>query len=323
MHVRWMQYTTSVRKLGDSRKNATYCNAHKPMDYVDIVSKRCTYDGCNIKPVYGKLGDAGKNATYCNAHKPVDYVDVVHKRCMYDGCKSRPSYGKLGDAGKNATYCNAHKPVDYVNVVSKRCIYNNCETRPNYGLLFGNKIHCSRHKKLNEYKFNNPTCETLDCKERPFYTDNVKINYPKRCDIHKLCNDINIVEKKCVNCGLMFYLNKISLCNDCNEYINSNVNVRKEIIIKEHLQDKFILYDIHDKIPSNSCYKYRPDFVWDFVSHICILEVDENQHNTYQCECEQSRMINITQDFGGIPVVWIRFNPDRYIGDNGKKFGTV
>jgi hypothetical protein len=30
-------------------------------------------------------------------------------------------------------------------------------------------------------------------------------------------------------------------------------------------------------------------------------------------------MINISQDFGGIPVVWVRFNPDSYVDSKGNK----
>lgn len=100
-------------------------------------------------------------------------------------------------------------------------------------------------------------------------------------------------------------------------------NREKEDVVKEHLNKCFEQkYESHDRIPLHSCYKYRPDFVYDFVTHIAILEVDEHQHESYQCECEQKRMINLTQDFGGIPVVWIRFNPDSYKDNLGKTVTT-
>jgi hypothetical protein len=59
-----------------------------------------------------------------------------------------------------------------------------------------------------------------------------------------------------------------------------------------------------------------PDFVFDCGSHIVILEVDEDQHKGYQKECEIIRMKNITQGFGGLPVFWIRYNPDDFKKDN-------
>ena len=94
---------------------------------------------------------------------------------------------------------------------------------------------------------------------------------------------------------------------------------RKEKMIKRILENKYKLPKYHDKIPDNSCYKHRPDFVWDNINNITILEIDEKQHKTYECQCDQARMVNVTQDFGGIPVIWIRFNPDNYIDYNKEK----
>lgn len=53
-----------------------------------------------------------------------------------------------------------------------------------------------------------------------------------------------------------------------------------------------------------------------------IIEVDENQHESYPCECEIVRMINIQQGFGGVPVIFIRFNPDPYADNNGNLIKT-
>ena len=62
----------------------------------------------------------------------------------------------------------------------------------------------------------------------------------------------------------------------------------------------------------------RPDFVFDLGDRIIVLEVDENQHSSYLCECEQKRMIQIHQDYGGLDVCFIRYNPDRYKDNNNK-----
>jgi hypothetical protein len=60
----------------------------------------------------------------------------------------------------------------------------------------------------------------------------------------------------------------------------------------------------------------RPDRIYDFGDKIVILECDENQHSSRNCACEQTRMINIGQSFGGLPTYFIRFNPDKYKGGN-------
>ena len=93
--------------------------------------------------------------------------------------------------------------------------------------------------------------------------------------------------------------------------INIYPQVYKQTVKDLLLEHKFEFK--HDKIPDQSCNKYRPDFILDCATHIIVLEVDENQHSGYQCLCEQSRMVNIHQDVGGgLPVVFIRYNPDSY-----------
>ena len=155
------------------------------------------------------------------------------------------------------------------------------------------------------------------CKTQPCYT-NEDNNYPLRCEIHKKDDDKNIIERRCSSCNLICMLTD-NLCNDCNEYITRKPHKRKETIIKNVLDANNFKYDTYDKIPSEACNKFRPDFVFDRGTHIVILEVDENQHQSYACECEQARMINLFQDFGGLPTIFVRFNPDGYTDNNGKR----
>lgn len=239
------------------------------------------------------------------------------KTCLHEGCTTRPTYGKKGGTRKDAEYCVTHKPEDYVNVVNKTCLHEDCTTRPTYGRLFKQKVHCAKHKKNNEYKNNSPICEYDGCNNRACYSE--IDNYPIRCEVHMKDGDMNVVERKCKKCGLYDMLNEISLCNDCNVWFEMKIEERKETQIRRILESDYKMCTNYDRIPYNSCYKYRPDFWWDLETHIIILEVDEVQHKSYSCECEHSRMINITQDFGGIPVIWVRFNPDSYVDNKGVK----
>ncbi len=54
-------------------------------------------------------------------------------------------------------------------------------------------------------------------------------------------------------------------------------------------------------------------------SHIIRVEVDENAHTDYDCSCENKRLMELSQDLNHRPIVFIRFNPDDYIDENGKK----
>jgi len=49
----------------------------------------------------------------------------------------------------------------------------------------------------------------------------------------------------------------------------------------------------------------------DLGTHILIVEIDENAHAVYDCSCENKRLMELSQDVGHRPIVFIRFN--RYI----------
>ena len=65
------------------------------------------------------------------------------------------------------------------------------------------------------------------------------------------------------------------------------------------------------------CSKKRPDIYFELPTHCLIVEIDENQHNTYEDTCECARINEIVNGIGGKPVIIIRYNPD-IIRNNGK-----
>jgi hypothetical protein len=72
-------------------------------------------------------------------------------------------------------------------------------------------------------------------------------------------------------------------------------------------------------IDDGICGKERPDRVYDFGDKIVVLECDEHQHRDRVCVCEQTRMVNIGQSFGGLPTYFIRWNPDDYSPESDRK----
>ena len=75
---------------------------------------------------------------------------------------------------------------------------------------------------------------------------------------------------------------------------------------------------ITDKKVQDGCSKRRPDLFLDLGFQIIIIEIDENQHNNYDCSCENKRLMEISKDVGHRPIVFIRFNPDDYINKNNE-----
>ena len=288
-------------------KISDYCISHKPEDYIDIKSKKCLK--CDKQPAYGKPGS--KISEYCVNHKPEAYIDIKSKKCLL--CCKIPNYGKPGS--KIAEYCATHKPEAYIDVKHKICL--KCQTRASYGPLFQPKRHCAKHKTNNEFSKNNPKCRE-GCKELPIYT--VKgDNYPNRCEDHKLEDDINIVERECQSCKLKWIIpDDQTMCNACREFNTPSIRNRKENKIKALLEANNITYESHDKYVDVNCSRKRPDFILDYNFYKVVIEIDENQHRSYPCECEQSRMIQIHQDIG-MDTLFIRFNPDSYINNERKR----
>jgi hypothetical protein len=71
-------------------------------------------------------------------------------------------------------------------------------------------------------------------------------------------------------------------------------------------------------IEKGTCGLERPDRVFELEDKVVILECDEHQHKDRQCSCEQTRMVNLGQSFGGTPVYFLRWNPDAYAPGDGR-----
>jgi hypothetical protein len=76
---------------------------------------------------------------------------------------------------------------------------------------------------------------------------------------------------------------------------------------------------VFDKRIEGGCSKRRPDVFVDLLTHVVIVECDEKQHKpkSYTPQCERRRKMELFQDVGNRPVVFVRFNPDGYNGGGG------
>ena len=141
--------------------------------------------------------------------------------------------------------------------------------------------------------------------------------YCKPCGGSALCKSSwceTIGNKKydgfCMNCFIHLFPD--------NEIVRNYKT--KEKAVSEKILEAFPDFTwISDKRIVDGCSRRRPDFLLDMGSHIVIVEVDENQHQDYDCSCENKRLMEISQDLGHRPVVFIRFNPDEYETSDGVK----
>jgi hypothetical protein len=210
-------------------------------------------------------------------------VNVISKTCLHEGCKIRPIYNKEGET--KALYCSAHKKEGIVNVKDKTCLHEGCKIRPNYNKEGETKaLYCSEHKKEGMVDVKHETCKTYLCFTR------VQEKYDGYC--------------------LFCYMNLFP-----DKPVSRNYKT-KEYSVVEYVKTKFPnLNWVADKIVNGGCSKRRPDLLLDLGYQVVIIEIDENQHIDYDCSCQNKRIMELSQDLGHRPIVFIRFNPDDYEKD--------
>ena len=82
----------------------------------------------------------------------------------------------------------------------------------------------------------------------------------------------------------------------------------------------FVPQEFEDERPCVSSGR-KPDVLIDMGEWTIVVEVDEGQHkqDTYKSSCENKRIMQIFDDLGRRPTVFIRFNPDKYEDAAGNK----
>ena len=304
-------------------KIGLYCAKHKEDDMIDVKNKSCIYEGCNILPSYNYPGE--KISIYCATHKDHNMMDIRSKTCISEGCNIRASYNLQGE--KIAIFCAKHKECDMVNVI-KKCISEGCNIIPIYNYP-GEKIalYCSKHKLDDMIDIKNKKCNFEDCNIRPIY------NYPGEkiplcCVKHKEDDMIDIVSKRCINehCNIQSSNTKYQgycfshyIENFPDEPITRNYKVKENLVV-DYVKHEFREYNlVFDKIIQGGNSRRRPDILITKSTHSIIIENDENGHDQKYYEDENNRTIEIHNDLRNNKTVFIRFNPDSYIDENGKK----
>jgi hypothetical protein len=200
-------------------------------------------------------------------------------------CGTRPAFGFLKDKKKICCKnCKKDGMIDLVNI-NRLCP---CGKQTCFGFLKDKKIICCKNcKKDGMIDLANIKCK-LGCDTRAS-TKRYR-GYCSRC---------------------FFYTFP-------DEPITRNYKTKENIVVKylnENFKEK---YDsIEDRVIKGGCSLKRPDKLYDFGSHVVVIEVDENRHSGYNCE--NKRTMTIFQDIGNRPCVFIRFNPDSYTTEEGKK----
>jgi hypothetical protein len=191
----------------------------------------------------------------------------------------------------------------------------------------GGSAYCKHNKQKS-------TCK--DCKGSSICEHNKRKDICKECGGTQICIH-NKYKSYCKECGgshicksswCETFANKKyeGYCLSCFIHIfpdrpNSRNYKTKEKATADYVLEQFpqVKYSwILDKKIQDGCSRKRPDLLLDLGYQVIIVEIDENQHQDYDCSCENKRLMLLSQDVGHRPLVFIRFNPDEYLTKDEK-----
>ena len=252
-------------------------------------------------------------------------IDVKHTRCEFSGCSSSPSY--RFEADTHCRFCSVHKLDGMFDAKHRKCAEGGCDKSPSFNYIGENKpLYCNDQKLEDMFDVKHDKCENMGCKIRPLYNI-INEKKGKFCVVHKKSNMIDVISRKCISewCATITHNNKYDgHCLFCyiNLYPDKPVvrNFKtKETYIVNHVRENFPGFTwITDKRVQDGCSRRRPDLLLDMGNQVVVVEIDENQHNNYDCSCENKRLMEISQDIGHRPLVFVRFNPDAYINSKNE-----
>ena len=271
----------------ETKKKPIYCKEHSLDGMCDVKHKKCTQEGCNKYPSLNYKNK--KNPIYCKTHALPEMVNVTYIHCVYEGCVARSAYNYKNE--KKGLYCGAHKLPEMVQ--SKRCMYEDCDIYPSYNYKnIKSALYCSKHSLHGMVLVSHKMCKSDWCDTIVNKRNEIKYGgYCAYCYKH--------------------------LFPDKSPYRNYKI---KELSVVDFIKESVPSVEwVCDKIIKCGCSKRRPDMMLDIGHQVLIIEIDENQHADYDSTCEHKRMMELSQDLGHRPVIFIRFNPDAYTHPNGTK----
>jgi len=307
---------TPVYNLPD-KKSGKFCATHKEPNMINVVTNSCQEEGCNTSPSFGLCGN---KPTHCAVHKTEGMIDVKHKRCQHGGCDKTPSYSI--PENKIATHCSEHKTPKMIDVKHKKCDHEKCILVPLYNFMNEKTPkYCNIHKLEGMIDIVHKKCVFEGCINRPIYNLAIETR-PLFCLMHKTEGMIDLSNKKCANDWCVNRANNKmydGYCLHCFVHMFPEKPTIRNYKTKEQSVVEFVKTSfpdftwVCDKRIADGCSRRRPDLLLDLGFQIIIVEVDENQHVDYDCSCENRRLMELSQDVGHRPIVFIRFNPDEYI----------
>ena len=309
IRMRRCRYPGCQKSSSFGHTSKEFCKSHAEDGMRNLLAILCAHPGCEIQASYNVAGHRPK---VCQAHASPDMICVIGKGCQHPGCTSRSRYYDV--PGGKGRFCTRHREPGMVDVLNPKCDQPDCGLLASYGIPGGKLSRCARHRSAG--MLTRPRARCVVCRKPAIFGTSFVATH---CEAHREPDDENLMERQCISCNLVMVLDSSNRCEYCNPERFKTVRLAKQNALMEYLNRKNLRGNSTDVvIEHGQCGRERPDRVFELDDKIIILECDEHQHRDRQVSCEQSRMINISQAYGGMPVYFIRWNPDNYTSVGGK-----
>jgi hypothetical protein len=310
----------------ECEKKGLYCAKHRNEGMVNVKDKTCCEQGCKKQPTFNVEGET--KGLYCAQHRTAGMVNIKKKTCCEQGCKKRPTFNVEGET--KGLYCAKHRTEGMVDVANKTCCEEGCKKIPTFNVEGETKgLYCAKHRTEGMVDVTNKTCCEQGCKKQPIFNVEGKTK-GLYCAKHRNEGMVNVKDKTCKSdwCTIIVTNKTIKYdgyCFRCFMYLFPDKPISrnyktKEFAVVEYIKNNFPDVDwIADRIVNGGCSKRRPDLILDLGYQLLLIEIDENKHSGYDCSCQNKRLMQLSQDVGHRPIIFIRFNPDAYTNNNGTK----
>jgi hypothetical protein len=295
----------------ENETKATHCSKCALPNMIDIKNPKCII--CKKTcPVFNYQNES--KATHCSKCALPDMIDIKNRKCIV--CKkTRPNFNYQDET--KATHCKKCALPNMIDIKHPKCSV--CNKIASYGIPCNRPSACVTHKTKGMICNPRAKCLKKGCKNISTYG----IKTPVHCEEHKNDNDILLVERECSKCGKLDVLMNDLCINFCIQDIalqdyKKNQKVKEKRVLQILTSEFGSPTEYNHQIDRN-CGHHEKEIGYDCKTHMIYIEVDERQHKSY-CELgEINRMKNIFNDSGGIPIIFIRYNPDSFLDINNKR----
>jgi hypothetical protein len=319
-----------------------FCKEHADKKtMVNVHNKTCEIEGCPKQPLYNYFGET--KGRYCSGDKLLNMVNVVHTKC--EMCLKDPKYipsetnpaPEIPCARYGGKLCTIHKE-NGMKAPQKNCEFAGCVIQAHFNIAGQSAKYCFKHGKL---VLGNACVNVTEkrCKHNRASTDCAEPG----CMGSRICKMCCERQRKST-CKHTFKSDDPSkeditttLCITCYKKIKL-ADLLKDKTPEEAMKilKKRIYYKMKEAQILKSIIQTFSDKTWCKQSHVpmcdmkltkkryftdleldigaiyrIIVENDEHQHRLMACDF--ARMNDIIAANNGRHLVFIRFNPDKFV----------